>query len=397
MATFKVVFPYKKSDGTIRAVIRLTHKRKTKPIKTEIYVTPADLTKKGKLKNISINDDLNSLIKHYQIKIRKLGNRINQMDIDQLYEYLTKSSDEMIDFIAFGRKVAISTYNSALNSLVEFLGTESIDINEIKSSLLKEYSAWYLRQHKTKKNIKKGTGERGLELYLTNFKTIISLAKKEFNDEDEGIIRVRVSPFNKLKLQKPEKPKKRALTVENIIQIRDVEINKLQKRKLLARDIFMLSFYLCGINSIDLFNSPKIDSGRITYRRSKTTQTRKDGAEISIKIENEASILMKRYVVSEKFIFNKLYRSPENFNKALNIGLKQLGKQIKIEGLTYYAARHSWATIAANKCKIDIYTIHQALNHANKDMEVTEGYIDNDWSAIDEANRKVLDYLLKCG
>ncbi|MDP3445702.1 MAG: phage integrase SAM-like domain-containing protein [Ignavibacteria bacterium] len=392
MATFKALFPYQKADGTIRTIIRLTHNRKIKQIKTEIYITKDDLTKKGKLKSKSISDDVNFLIEDYNNKIRKLGNRVNEMNVDQVYDYLTKSTDE-IDFIAYGRKVAISTYNSALNSLVEFLGTDKIDINDVKSSLLKEYSSWYLKRHKTKKNIKKGTGERGLELYLTNFKTIISLAKKEFNDEDEGIIRVRVSPFNKLKLPKVEKPKKRALSVENIIAIRDADIKQIEKRKLLARDVFMLSFYLCGINSIDLFYSPKIKDGRLTYKRSKTSERRKDGAEISIKIEPEAQQLMKHYVSGANFKFSSLYENPENFNKALNIGLKQLGKQIGIEGLTYYAARHSWATIAANKCKIDIYTIHQALNHANKDMEVTEGYIDNDWSAIDEANRKVLDFL----
>ncbi|MCL2596848.1 MAG: site-specific integrase [Paludibacter sp.] len=60
----------------------------------------------------------------------------------------------------------------------------------------------------------------------------------------------------------------------------------------------------------------------------------------------------------------------ESFSAAINgkninkTGLKKIGDEIGVGNLQFYAARHSWATIAHNDCGIDKYTIHEALNHA---------------------------------
>ena len=62
-----------------------------------------------------------------------------------------------------------------------------------------------------------------------------------------------------------------------------------------------------------------------------------------------------------------------------------------VDDLQFYAARHSWATIARNIAGIDKYTVHEALNHADGDMKVTDIYINRDFSNIWKANRKVLD------
>ena len=37
--------------------------------------------------------------------------------------------------------------------------------------------------------------------------------------------------------------------------------------------------------------------------------------------------------------------------KRQNIGLKEIGKLLKIDDLEYYAARHSWATLAVNQVR----------------------------------------------
>ncbi|MDR1347498.1 MAG: transposase, partial [Prevotellaceae bacterium] len=66
--------------------------------------------------------------------------------------------------------------------------------------------------------------------------------------------------------------------------------------------------------------------------------------------------------------------------------------EIEAELSTYYA-RHSWATIARNKCKISKSDIDECLNHVNSDNKLADVYIERDWSMIDEANRKVIDYI----
>lgn len=61
--------------------------------------------------------------------------------------------------------------------------------------------------------------------------------------------------------------------------------------------------------------------------------------------------------------------------------------------MEFYAARHSWATIARNDAKVDMYTVHTALNHVDETMKVTDIYIKKDNSLIDEANKSVLALL----
>ena len=64
-----------------------------------------------------------------------------------------------------------------------------------------------------------------------------------------------------------------------------------------------------------------------------------------------------------------------------------------IDDLEYYAARHSWATIALNKVGIDKYTVHAALNHVDESMRVTDIYIERDFVNENKANDKVVKYV----
>lgn len=78
---------------------------------------------------------------------------------------------------------------------------------------------------------------------------------------------------------------------------------------------------------------------------------------------------------------------------SINKLLKSIGKDIGVDDLEFYAARHSWATIATNVAKVDKYTVHTALNHVDDAMKVTDIYIDKDYSIIADANKKVLNLL----
>ena len=85
-----------------------------------------------------------------------------------------------------------------------------------------------------------------------------------------------------------------------------------------------------------------------------------------------------------------MYNSANNFNRAINLGLKQIGKILKVDDLEYYAARHSWATLAVNKVGIDKYTVHAALNHIDEAMKVTDIYIERNFKIENDANAKVM-------
>ena len=72
-----------------------------------------------------------------------------------------------------------------------------------------------------------------------------------------------------------------------------------------------------------------------------------------------------------------------------------MGEGIGIEKLQFYSSRHSFATIDVNDVRIPIYIVNDMLCHVGNAMRVTELYIKKDFSAINEANFKLIDYIKK--
>lgn len=147
-------------------------------------------------------------------------------------------------------------------------------------------------------------------------------------------------------------------------------------------DMFLLMFMLIGINCADLFEATDIDGGRLNYIRAKTYRA------YSIKIEPEAMAIINKYKGRRKLIsFAENHSTAKTLLIFLNKGLQ------KIEGFkhaTTYVARHSWASIAAS-LDIPKDTIAAALGHGGN--TVTDIYINFDRRKVDEANRKVIDYI----
>lgn len=142
------------------------------------------------------------------------------------------------------------------------------------------------------------------------------------------------------------------------------------------------------------YNCSDYKGNRITYQRTKTKNRRDDRAEISIKIEPEIKNLIDKYrdpTGKRVFRFYLEYSSSHTFCVAINRGLKLIGKDINVDDLEFYAARHTWATLAFNDAGIDKYIVHEALNHVDPSMKVTDLYIKKSWDHIDNANRRVLD------
>lgn len=166
-----------------------------------------------------------------------------------------------------------------------------------------------------------------------------------------------------------------------------------------ARDCFLLSFALMGMNSADLLTCPPARKDEIVYFRQKTASRRTDRAEMHVRIEPCVSPLIARY--SDKtgkrlLHFYLRYKDRVSFNKAINKGLKDVGEAIGVDGLTFYAARHSWATIARTPREeggagLDKYVIHEALNHVDTSMKVTDIYLVKNWRVIFDANKAVMN------
>lgn len=69
----------------------------------------------------------------------------------------------------------------------------------------------------------------------------------------------------------------------------------------LGRDIGLLSFFLIGINTVDLYNCTGIQNGRLIYNRTKTKNRRQDKAKIDIRIEPEALALIENTAILREY------------------------------------------------------------------------------------------------
>lgn len=412
MATFKAEVQNKRADGTYNVRIRVIHNRETRRLSTQIFVTDADLTRGLKIKNIKVLEQCEGLIAKCRNICNDLGYQATVIPIDDLVDRIKGrllGDQFQLDFIEYTRQKTAdmnpgtaSTYIIMLSALQRFIKRDRLDITEITTAFLRDFEKFIEAEpsqqgsnRKTeKKDIKPKSG-RAVSAYLACVRAIHNKAKAEFNDEDRGLIRIPFSPFKNYKIKPQPKTRKRGLTPETLQAIIDLPYEDADaSRRNLAKDCFILSFALIGMNSADMYYAEPVKRKTLIYNRRKTATRRDDKAEMRVRIDSCLACLMEKYADPQgKRLFNfyTRYATPFNFNKALNTGLKQIGEILGIEGLEFYAARHSWATIArSSDVGIDKTTVHEALNHVSSNLAITDIYIDRDWSVIWNANKKVL-------
>lgn len=406
-----------KVDGTYNVKIRFTLDRKVKRLSTNLFVTQQDLTKSLKFKeDTSIKREIDRLVLYYREQCLKLQLDQNHYSLDEIIEFLNgeQEKQQTIDFIKFSREwIASATikgapnYTTAINALVRFVSKEELDINLITLDFLEQFKAFLIeeRDARAKKLMQQGkrvTSNRTLSLYLVSIKKLFNEAKRKFNKKDKNLILIPSSPFEDFKIPKQEATRKRAIPADIIKKVWKLPYKDMKKgykstcRYNLAKDCFTLSFCLMGINSADLYNATEMRGNTIIYNRTKTKARRLDGAKMMVDIPKIVQPLIDKYKDStgkRLFNFYQYYGDEKTFNKAINSGLKEIGAILDVDDLEYYAARHSWATIALNKVGIDKYIVHAALNHIDDSMKVTDIYIERDFVNENKANAKVVKYV----
>ena len=406
-----------RNDGTYNVRIRFTKDRVVKRISTNLFATEADLTADFKLKEDSIvKQEADRLVLHYRTMFNAMHLDSENYDVGEIVNRLLNKdeADKPIDFIAFSKNWIATApikskdiYTTALNAFIRFIGKNELDIKEITVDLLEQYRDYLIkvRKERVKKLIDTGKripSNRCLSLYLSNLRHLYSEAQKHYNKPDKGLMRIPHTPFEYFKIPKEEATRKRAIQPQQIKAIWNMpyqNIHKGYKRTCLfdlAKDCFILSFCLIGINSVDLYNATELRGNRLIYCRTKTKNRRHDKARMEVIIPDMMLPVIEKYRDStgkRLFKFYKDYRDSRAFNKAINKGLKEIGNLLNIDDFEYYAARHSWATIALNKCRIDKYTVHAALNHIDPSMRVTDIYIERDFVNENKANAKVIKYV----
>lgn len=406
-----------RSDGTYNVKVRFTQDRKVKRLSTNLFVSSKELSKSFKFKeDTPIKKEIDNLIFYYKKQCTKLQLDQNNYTLEDIFNLLNgeQEKQQTIDFIKFSREWIASTtikgapnYTTALNALVRFIGKEELDINLITLDFLEKFKLFLNkeRETRTKKLIQQGKripSNRSLSLYLISIKKLFNEAKKKYNKKDRNLILIPNSPFDEFEIPKQEATRKRAISPDIIKKVWKLPYKDMKKgykstcRYNLAKDCFILSFCLMGINSADLYNATNMKGNTISYNRTKTKARRLDGAKMMVDIPKIVQPLIDKYkdkTGKRIFNFHQYYADEKGFNKAINYGLKEIGKILEVDDMEYYAARHSWATIALNKVGIDKYIVHAALNHIDDSMKVTDIYIERDFVNENKANAKVVKYV----
>jgi len=315
-------------------------------------------------------------VKAVDIKKRILADRAVESDEPDMQKNFMYFANQ---FANEGK--AAKTKESYLNTIKKikiFNGKEGIEFEEINYQFLRKFDEWLA---------KSGSGVNTRSIHFRNIRTVFNRAI------DDEVIPNDMYPFRKFKIKTQEKEKE-SLTAVQVKKLYEYELKTPTLR--MARDYWMLSFFLCGINPIDLFNlkRPANGDGRISFVRSKMQGGSHDT--IRLLLQPEAQEIINRYQ-NEKdspylLIFIDKYVSYDIFIHFLAKKIREVAKITGLNDLTLYWARYSWATIADN---LDIAekTISKGLGHVDKSMAGRK-YISYDWSKVDKANRQVIDFVL---
>lgn len=148
---------------------------------------------------------------------------------------------------ARGQERTSRNYKWALQHLERFAGTDDLMFSRLTSSFL---NRWIESLSVT---------NRCKEQYPVCIREVFKAAMKEYNDEELGIIKIK-NPWGKIVIPKADIPEKRAISASmlrkffNVVPDRSRFTHPLME---LGQDVALISFCMCGLNAVDIFNAEK--------------------------------------------------------------------------------------------------------------------------------------------
>lgn len=408
-----VVLPHlKKDDGTNFVRLRVTNRRQSKYIKTNIVIEPEDLTRSGNLKNQGKIDRAGDEVKKWRKVVSDMPTyAADGMSVAEVVEYIkAKISDQEIfrlNFVNFAleeaktkKEATAGYYRAAMACLCRFYGHEP-DISEITVRALQGFEAFIRsevnRAYSPKKGDivqnkdKKKRSASTVVKYMSVMRSVYRLARKKFNDPDLGNMRIPTDIFEYYDVPIAPPAEHRDIPAKWVQMMID-QRTELQGRERLAVDAFLICFGLMGMNAVDMYKCAKAKDGVVHYFRTKTTDKKADKAEMYVRIEPCIEALINDYSgKSGQFNYCDRYINSRQFTHALNIGLRQWIQRNNLTDFTFYAARHTWATLGASKSVgVDVAMITEGLSHSDASRKMDMVYIRKDWERVWDANAKVL-------
>lgn len=249
MATIRltILSSIKEQDGRLPILVCISQKKDRAYIKTEFLLDDIAEFNNGKVvyrKDAGImNKRIQFVFSQYKEKFDSIEDidYFSALQIKQIIN--SKERPSHISFLKFWKKRISEFREEGRESYAKMneetiriftLAEGDIPIPALNTLLIEHFKKWM---------IKKGYANGNIGLRLTHLKARINELIKT------GILKQDVHPFAYTKIPTAE-PKECDLTIEEFQRIRNTEVNG--KRMNLGKDMLLLSFYLCGINSKDL-------------------------------------------------------------------------------------------------------------------------------------------------
>lgn len=388
-----------KNDGTYPLILRVTYYRKVIRIHLGYCFTERDWDdNNGRVRtsckvssNITrLNNSIRKQESYYYDKLSALeysGKLITMkqgalkaaltsefkeiMDKPTVFEFIDTLIDEKLQL---GKKGSALSYRGIKRKLIKIFGTSLTDFEQVDYSALKKIEITHLTD---------GGSYGGLGVYMRTLRAIYNRAIKE------NLVSSDNYPFKDYRIKTAD-TKRRALS--------EVDFEKLKTRDLQfplaqGRDYFLASFYLRGMNYIDMAHLQVKnivgDFDRIRYKRNKT------GKYFSVKISEPLKNLLKQFLgdsyTRDSYVFpildqemspERQYETIANKRKRLNQKLKRIADLLEIERFTIYAARHTYATMGKRR-GVPTAIIQESLGHQTE--AITQTYLNSfENTVIDE-------------
>lgn len=395
MTTFSIVIvPTKRlANGKHRIRIAVAHQAQTRYIATPFILDSISQLKKGRVVRhenaAQINLCLQRTINEYILILSSIKHA-NQLTCTQLIHSIQE--EERKKYLTFDviAKEFLSTlqsesriksyklYKTAISHFNRFLKKEhDIPLEQIRPSHIHQYQNFLEKRELSSTTVR---------IYLTLIKVILNYAIKM------DYIHYKVHPFAACILPS-SRIRNLDLTVDELKSLRDVSLK--EQNLLIVRDLFMLTYYLGGINLKDLLDYHFEENNLIlSYIRHKTYRTKHGENEIVFSIQPEAQQIISKYRTDKGFLKFGPY---ESYNKVYSLIYRYLTRIAREAGITssisYYSARKSFAQHGYN-IGIQIETIEYSLGHSMKSNRPIGNYIRVMRSHADIAMRRIFDELL---
>lgn len=354
------------ADGRHVIRVALRHQHKT------CYIATRFLVEDGQFRNGQVvqrpdagivNRKLRALLDEYQNRLDGIENagiyscaqlkrKITTTVPCMVYTFQSVSnsySKEMADIFSDGYKEIL---NRSQRYFTEFAGMD-YPLEDVNAAFVAGYDRFLT---------KRGLSASSVALAMRVLKTIVKFAERK------GFVQWVVSPFASYKIQAAP-ARECDISVEELRRIIDYQPKKYKHR--LAKDLFLLSFYLGGMNLADILTAD-FSKDTVEYERQKTSQKRLAVRKVVIPVIPQAREILDRWTVKGKI--KTIYKfSYNNMRGYITRALKAVGTDVGIERIMFYSARKTFAQLAM-ELGVPDSVVDYCLGHSDSSRGVIRYY-----------------------